>query len=202
MNALYEKVDAILPTLPGWCPIDKGRRLARLVVESGAQMCVELGVYGGRSLIAMGLGLKHLGRGHVDGIDAYTASASLEGTARSEADSAYWANVDYEDVLRKAQAGIDHNGLAQHTHIIRARSQDTVSRYTPETIDILHQDANHSEEVSTAEVRAWLPLVRPGGYWVFDDLDWGTTGRARELLERSCAPIEIPGPWGIFQKRL
>ncbi len=164
-------------------------------------MVVELGVHGGRSLIAMGLGLAQLGRGHADGIDPYDASAALEGTARSEADRDYWAAEDYEDVMRRALTGINREGLAEQVHIIRARSRDVVSRYTPGTIDVMHQDGNHSSEVSAAEVRAWLPLVRPGGYWVSDDLDWETTLEAQALVKAACDPVDVRGQWGIWRKR-
>jgi predicted O-methyltransferase YrrM len=175
--------------------------LAKLIVESEATMAVELGVHGGRSLIAMGFGMAHLGRGHVDGIDPYDKQASLEGVARSEADREYWANEDYEDVLLKARNGIWRAGVQNHVHIIRARSRDVVSRYTPGTIDVLHQDGNHSELVSLEEVRLWMPLVRPGGFWVFDDLDWSTTHAASNEVRKHCDPVEVPGQWGVFRKR-
>lgn len=199
IDSINAKIDALLPTLPGWCTPEKGRRLARLVIESRAESCVELGVFGGRSLVAMAYGLASLGRGRADGIDPYEKTASLEGVNDSENDR-WWSELDYEDILRQAAAGIEQNGLGAHARIVRARSLDVVSSYDDGSIDLLHQDSNHSEAVSTAEVGAWMRKLRVGGFWVFDDVNWATTQQAQAILAASgfdC--VESHETWAIFQ---
>ncbi len=196
----YARIDRVLPALPGWCTPAKGRRLADLVIEARAQLCVELGVFGGRSLVAMALGLAHQGSGRVDGIDPYTVQAALEGS-NAPANDEWWSTLDYGQILAAAHKGISDSALMAHARIVIARSQDVVGSYTPGSIDVLHQDSNHSEEVSTAEVRAWLPLVRSGGFWVIDDIDWPTTEQAQRLLAASgCERVETHGSWAIYRK--
>lgn len=206
-------------SIPGWCSLEKAKRMARFVVESAAPahaptrsvtprdvtagvLCVELGVFGGRGVVAFGLAVKHcLGsRGLVHGIDPYTAGAALEGT-NDPANVQWWSRVSYEDIRTSAHAAVAQFGLSDVVRLIRERSLDVVDDYAPGVIDILHQDANHSEETSCAEVDAWTPKMRPGGVWIFDDTDWPTTKRAQKKLveEKGYALIEDHLTWAAFR---
>jgi len=198
----YGKIDELCTRLPGWCTPEKGRRLAELVAGSGAKQVVELGVFGGRSLCALALGCKARGNGVVHGYDPYSAPASLEGT-NDRANDEWWSKVDYEDILRAARDGIAQGGLESHAQIIRNHSlaEDVLVAYPAGSVDVLHQDSNHSEEISTAEVRVWSPRVRLGGYWAIDDINWATTAAAQKLLQSmGFRLLEDHGTWAIYQK--
>jgi predicted O-methyltransferase YrrM len=201
LEEAYAAVDRVLPELPGWCSLEKGRRLTRLVVESKTLKCVELGVYGGRSLVALAYGCKVIGAGaHVDGIDPYEANASTEGT-HAEVDRQWWAGLDHEGIMRAALEAVEDLGLETYARIIRARSLDVASQYDPASIDVLHQDGNHSEEVSCAEVEAYAPKIAPFGYWVMDDIDWPTTREAQaKLVRRGFQLKETYGTWAIYRR--
>jgi predicted O-methyltransferase YrrM len=203
MDDLIEK---ILPTLPGWCTVEKGKRLAKLATDARANLCVELGVFGGRSLVAIASGLARNGFGRVDGIDPYTAEASLEGANSPENDK-WWAALDYDDILKQAVSAIEDSGLKNQARILRRKSLEVADQYEDGSIDILHVDSNHAEEVSVAEVNAWARKVRLGGFWVADDSDWSTLRRAQELLEADgFVRVELfdrtpeASAWTIFQK--
>lgn len=194
-----ELIYNILPRLPGWCTPDKGKRLAQLVTDARADLCVELGVFGGRSLVAIALGLARNGFGEVHGIDPFEKKAALEGRNSPEND-VWWSAVDFDDVMRQAAAAIDDNGLREYAKIVRAKSLDVVDSYEDGSIDVIHQDGNHSEDVSVAEVLAYAPKVALGGFWVMDDTNWETTVRAQGLLvELGFQLVEPHGAWEIFQ---
>ena len=205
--ALTAMIDRLVPPLPGWCSPEKARRLARLVVETRPALCVELGVFGGRSLLALALGLRHVGAGRVDGIDPYTVAAALEGV-NDKANDDWWSALSYEEIFKHASDGLARGGVLDHARIVRARSQDAVTGYAPASIDILHQDSNHSEAVSTTEVRAWAPLMKDGGYWIMDDTNWPTTRAANWLLRdtfgfklvESYGPASAAPEWCVFKK--
>lgn len=198
--SVEEIIDRELPKLPGWCTPEKGRRMAELA--RGASLCVELGVFGGRALVAMALSLAEQGFGLVDGIDPFTPGAALEGTNAKENDT-WWSNLDYEAVAYAAQAGLCRLGLYRHSRLVRMRSSEVVGYYDDETVDVLHLDANHSEETSCEDVALWAPKIRPGGYWIFDDTDWVSTRKAqRELMALGFDRIEDHETWVVFQRRL
>ncbi len=199
-------IEKLLPTLPGWCTIEKGKRLAKLAADSRTKLCVELGVFGGRSLVSIAVGLARNGFGRVDGIDPYTVSASLEGS-NDPTNDAWWAKVDYEDVFRQAKAALEENDLSKYARIVRVGSLNAADQYEDESVDLLHADSNHSEEVSVAEVYAWTRKIRLNGFWIADDSNWPTLRRAQELLEANgFARVETYGQtatasaWCIFRK--
>lgn len=186
------------PEIPGWCTVKKGLRMAELA--TGANLVVELGVFGGRGLIAMAAALRDQGFGQAHGIDPYTADAALEGI-NSAANDEWWSALDLGEIARTAQLAIERTGLVPWARIIWERSQDVVGRYDDGSIDVLHQDSNHSEEVTCAEVALWSPKMRPGGYWIFDDTNWETTKRAqRELEALRFKMIEDHVNWRVYVK--
>lgn len=195
-----EIIERELPGLPGWCTPQKGRRLAELM--RGASLVVELGVFGGRSLVAMALGLKDSPNefSRIDGIDPYTPAAALEGV-NDPANDEWWSKLDYESVARAAQEVLYRLDLMSYARLVRMRSLDVVDFYVDGTVDALHMDSNHSEDVSSAEVVRWTPKIRPGGYWIFDDTNWESTKKAqRMLIELEFEELEDHGGWKVYQK--
>lgn len=197
-------VDAIiereLPGLPGWCSNGKGKRLAELA--RSANLAVEVGIFGGRSLTAIALSLKDSPNdfGRVDGIDPYTPAAALEGANHVDNDI-WWGQLDYEAVARAAQEALYRLGLMPYARLVRMCSRDVVGFYGDGTVDLLHLDANHSEATSTEDVALWAPKIRPGGIWVFDDTDWESTQKAqRELVALGFFEIEDHVQWKVYQK--
>ena len=48
--------------------------------------------------------------------------------------------------------------------VVRARSLDTVAKIEDKTLDFVFLDADHSREAVEADISAWLPKVRLGGW--------------------------------------
>lgn len=186
--------------LPGWMSMEKGRRVIQLVIESKAEQCVELGVFGARTLICMAFGLQALGRGCADGVDPYTPAAALEGV-NDPANDAWWGRLDYEDIARTAQTAIYRFGLVRYAQLIRMRSLEVVDYYADGSVDLLHQDSNHSMAVTCEEVTRWAPKIRPGGYWIFDDTNWESTKKAQQMLvELGFEELEDHVSWKIYRR--
>lgn len=200
-----EIIDRELLQIPGWCTIEKAKRMAELT--RGAKLCVELGVFGGRSLVAMSLALQEQGFGRVDGIDPYTPAASLEGS-NDPANNEWWLKLDHEAIAREAQTALYRLKLVTCTRLIRMHSLDVVGFYENEIIDVIHQDSNHSEEISSEEVSLWAPKIRSGGLWIFDDSHWPTTQKAQRALESiGFEEIEVhtetggQTQWKVYKKK-
>src|SRR4051812_4885595 len=95
--------------LPGWCSAEKGAWLfdaaIRLRRDLGRPLsCVEVGVYGGRSLLAVALALRECDGGYACGIDPYTRESATE--AQTEPRSRdWWASEprDWHHVRRAAE---------------------------------------------------------------------------------------------------
>jgi hypothetical protein len=199
MDETMSKFDVIIEKLPGWCSVEKGKRMAELAY--GASLCVELGVFGGRGLASMALALAEQGFGRADGIDPFEPNAALEGTNAKENDE-WWASLDYESIARAAQTGLCELGLYPYSRLVRLGSREAVKYYDDETIDCLHLDANHSEETSCEDVSLWAPKIRHGGYWVFDDTNWESTQKAqRELVALGFVELENHDTWKVYRRQ-
>ncbi len=169
-------------TLPGWCTPDKARVLVRLAKDHPGR-CVELGVHGGRSFVALAMGLRLAGSGRIDGIDSYAAADCLEGD-QSDVDKKLWGqDTDYEGLLRAALEGLARHGLDGHACIARMRGDDAVRTYDDGSLGLIHLDGNHSELVSCRDVAAWLPKMAPSAIWIADDTNWPSMQKALGMLE-------------------
>ena len=197
-----EYIQQIVPTLHGWCTPEKAVHLYNLVLDHSNPLCVELGVFAGRSLLPIALGAMHVG-GNVVGIDAWTKEACEQGV-NDIANTEWWNAIDYDFFYNYTLKLMTDTGLSEITRLLRCTSLDAVSQFEPNSISILHQDSNHSQEVTVNEVNLWHNRLKIGGYWIFDDTDWPTTQVAQSLLlEKGYELIfrETDGKYKVFVRR-
>jgi predicted O-methyltransferase YrrM len=192
----YEKIE-------GWCTREKANKIIQLVEEVQPSLVVELGVFGGRSLLAFALACKQNNNdSKVIGIDSWTVQASLEGTNDKENDI-WWEKINYKDIQEYAEKIISKNHVNDIVELWKSKSVDVVDKFEDESIDILHQDSNHSEEITTNEVELYSTKIKQGGFWVFDDANWATTQKAQNLLlSKNFIEIYIDpsNSWKIYRK--
>jgi hypothetical protein len=188
--ALRARIEASIPSLHGW------NRVLRLVdlSSSVAGLSVELGV---RRLGTISLAIGHEALGH-----GYSSPSSLGARCfarrRKRARKRAGASLDHEAIFLKALAD---SRVASLCLVLRQRSDVAVAEFEDRSIGVLHQDSNHSELISSAEVELWAPKLRAGGLWIADDTDWPTTQRAQALLIRKgFAVIEDHAAWKVFRK--
>jgi len=198
--SLRARVEACIPPLHGWTTVDKGVRLAELVVSTQAALSVELGVFGGRGTISLAIGHEALMHGYVVAVDPWERAASLDGgNAPENAD--WWGKLDHEAIYEGFLKALADSRVASLCHVLRQRSDVAVAEFEDRSIGVLHQDSNHSELISSAEVELWAPKLRAGGLWIADDTDWPTTQQAQALLVRKgFAVIEDHATWKVFRK--
>ncbi len=194
MNPQLQKEisDLIRPTPPrmpmeGWCTQEKAMELAALVLQTKPVCIVELGVFGGRSLLPQVLALRENGSGMAFGIDTWNAEISIENFDGTNPDDArqiaWWGQVDMHEIYRGCARMIEALKLDDFVALIRGRSELIADRFALESIDVLHIDGDHQESSSCRDVVLWLPRVRPGGWIWFDDTNWPQTQAALRLLE-------------------
>jgi len=197
--------------LEGWCTHAKAIHFAELILQRKPSLCVEIGVWGGRGAIAMGMACQEVGAGEVIGIDPWTPAAALEGGVSPEHDE-WWAKVDYGAIQRGADAARFALGVEDVVRFIPKHDTEVLGEFTDGSIDILHLDSNHAEVTSVRSVRDWVPKLKIGGVFVMDDTTWPTTQRAIELLRNDLGTRHVSthdmtdsagtvnGQYMVFQK--
>lgn len=197
-DLLLEISKAINEPMEGWCSIEKALAMAELILETKPMSVVEIGVFGGRSLIPQAMALRENGVGMVYGIDPWKKSVAIEGE-NSKENNEWWLKLDLEAIHVHCIDHIWRYNLDSWVTIIRAPSQNC--RHLFPLIDILHIDGAHSEVSSVRDVLNYLPRVKSGGYIWFDDTDWETTKRAVDLVEAECSKVKMVGSCALYRKR-
>lgn len=194
----------VMQGLEGWCAEDKASILIDIILKLKPTTIVEIGVFGGKSLIPMACALKANEGGVIYGIDPWDAAASMEEVLHPD-NKYYWSIVDHRGIMNGLIQKIEQLDLVDYIELIESTSEDAPP--IPE-IDILHVDGNHSDKTSFYDVNKWVPLVRKGGWIIFDDMKWheegvDTTARAVAWLDAHCkkfAEFTDVCTWGIWIK--
>lgn len=164
----------------GWCSIDKAKKLIEIVNQIKPSLCVELGVFGGRSLLPIAWASKQNNpASRIIGIDAWEVQACLDGE-NSKANDDWWSNINHTDMMNYTRELMNQHNL--NVDLWKAKSYEVSAKFENDSIDVLHQDSNHSEEVSCREVELYWNKVKHDGIWIFDDTTWETTKKAQKLL--------------------
>lgn len=196
--------EIFLPNSPhkmeGWCSDEKAQALYDLVCTSDAKLCVEIGVFGGKSLIAMGLACRDKGSGGVIGLDPWNNKACTEGS-NSPLNDKWWLSLDLVHIYMGCIKAIQRNGVFEQCNTLKLKSEDAAKLFTDDLCDIIHQDGNHNVESITKELQLWIPKLKVGGYWICDDVDWPeAAGGYAKLPEYGLKIVEDFHTWQIWQK--
>jgi predicted O-methyltransferase YrrM len=184
--------------LEGWCSHNKASLLIDFILMLEPETLVEIGVFGGKSLIPMAVALKSVGKGKIYGIDPWDSLESVAGMEGENFD--WWGHIDHEKILQGLRSKIVQFALEDQILLLRTTSEQ--APYIP-NIDILHIDGNHSEKAAYLDVNKWVPFVKKGGLIIFDDVTWGTNRSAVEWLDENCIKlVEFHefNDWGIWIK--
>lgn len=181
---LFSDIEKLVPTLHGWCSTPKAHTLASMVLALRPKVVVELGVWGGRSLIPMAMAVREVGQGKVYAIDPWSAQASIVGQI-TDGDKQFWGNqhnhdVVYADFLHKLHT----SGVVEVVEVQRCQSE---SATVPDGIGLLHVDGNHSDQ-AIRDVEKYAPKCLPGAFCVMDDIGWTGGG-----VERAAGRLKSMG---------
>jgi predicted O-methyltransferase YrrM len=199
LTSVYGKLK-LINYLPGWCQENKATEMLNFTIRQRPKVCVEIGVYGGRSLIAQALGLQHLKRGVIYGIDPWKIDSVKEG-GQFGVDVKHWNQEQLNTVYEQFVVALTALNLHQHTRIVCGESQNVSDIFEDESVDVLHIDGNHAELPALRDVTVYLPKVKSGGWVWFDDTDWDTTQPALKMLVNSCNLVSDWGNFRLYRKK-
>ena len=190
--------------LEGWCPDHKARQMCMHALTVKPSVVVEIGVFGGKSLVPLAIACRKNGTGKVYAIDPWEAEAALEHYPENDPNRNWWSQVNLDKVYRQFDEYLHRNDLLPWVRVIRERAEAVSWAFHDRPIDILHIDGNHSTETACRDVRLWLPLVRPGGWIWMDDVNWDTVKPACALVDCCCRVVlDCPSGgshWRLYRK--
>ncbi|MFA5250543.1 MAG: class I SAM-dependent methyltransferase [Parachlamydiales bacterium] len=172
--------------IPGWCSAEKAEKMADLIYETRPRICVEIGVYAGSSAYPTAAALAFLGEGILYAIDPWSNAECLKGYAAKDPNALWWDEENLEAIYNQFNYMLMQKHLTVFCRALRSNSQNASAFFQDESIDILHVDGNHSEEIALNDVKMFLPKLKKGGYLWFDDVDWASTNKAVAYVQQFC----------------
>lgn len=202
MNTTFlKRLEEMLPTMHGWCSLEKAVTLAVYVESLQPDVVVEVGVWGGRSLIPMIMAAPSKTEFHA--IDPWSAPASVEGQVKPD-DKEWWGAIDHElvyaDFNRRVLELVNERRLDGRKIIVHRMKSDDVT--PPPRISIFHCDGNHGPNALN-DTRRFGANVTVGGVAVLDDLNWSggfVNAAADWLIENGFVQLHHLGTGAVYMK--
>jgi predicted O-methyltransferase YrrM len=142
---------------PGW--FNHGAKILELVEQHRPKVCVELGTWQGASAIPVARSIRRWG-GTLFCVDTWAGDVRQPNAV---GESAPWMLVSCARNIMEA-------GVGANVRLIPATTQDAAEWWT-QPIDYLYIDAGHEYYEVRADLREWVPHVRPGGVILGDDYE-------------------------------
>lgn len=177
-------------SIHGWCSSEKAKSMMDLIYEVKPEICVEVGVFAGSSIYPTASALKFLQKGQVYAIDPWETHFCLDGYEEDNPHYLWWKQVDLNWIYLNFLKLLNQFQLTFYCKVIRATGLQALDHFADQSIDILHIDGNHTENIAISDVEHYFPKVKKGGYIWLDDVDWPSVLRAKEFLSSNCEKID------------
>ncbi len=190
----------------GRCDETKGSLIKDLVIETNAQLCVEIGVFKGASLMYFAEALE-ITKGKVIGIDPYSIGALINDIPDKKLSKHFYEvlfkdQIVLDNLYHSVLNVINKNKLENIILLVRDKSEDYYTNIEKESIDILHIDGNPDEEFVTKDIQFYLPLVKKGGYIIMDDITWpGIINSIKNHLNNDTILIKSYSDFAVYKKK-
>lgn len=179
--------------LEGWCSPQKSLLLYSLARAHKPQTVVEIGIYGGRSIVPIAAALKDNGIGQVYGIETWSGSAAVS-YRTNIANDFWWQNIDFPKLKGDFLQFVVQHQLQDTIRVIESASDRCGGLF--DRIDMLHIDGGHSTYGAAQDVVNYVSKVPSGGIIIYDDINWPSTAAGLEILRDSCRLIHVVPAFG------
>ncbi len=202
-NTLLEDIKASNMVLEGWCSLDKAYRISEIIIEKKCKDILEIGIFGGRSLIPMALSIRYLGEGQVIGVDPWSNSEAVA-IQTNEINDQWWSKIDFNLIKRKYFESLIHFDLFKYVKTLEINSNQALYVLKNHCFDLIHIDGAHSEEIAYNDVTMWFNNLKPKGIFIIDDICWPSVEKAHNWVLKKCSVLyetkEDGNSYGIYMK--
>lgn len=150
--------------ISGWCTNEKALLIMDTIKANQCQNCIEIGVFAGKSLIPIARALKHNESGIVYGIDAWELQEAIKGLHVKDPNIAWYNTLNFEELMQQTRNVRKKYELKPFCKLVKKTSLAAVNDFANESIDFIHFDGSHSEEVATQDILNYFPKVKNGGF--------------------------------------
>jgi predicted O-methyltransferase YrrM len=182
------EVADLVDALPAGIAPERGEELYRFIREHRPRRCLELGVGHGVSALYIGAALEANGVGTLTSVDRRSAEGRSPPARDMIAQAGLSARVDvvYEET---SYTWFLHDAL---------RAQVAADGRIEPRYDFAFIDGAHTWDVDALAFALTDRLLRPGGWILFDDLDWKLDERWPSVPPRQRALAQVSEIWNLL----
>lgn len=198
MIDLFQKVLDANAKIDGWCEPAKSLTLASIIVATRPDVCLEIGLWKGKSFSAMALACKAVNHGICIGVDAWSKEAGIAAQT-TEKDREWWAGIDFEAVYREFTANMAALDVEK---FIRVERKESRMYQPPNGLGLVSIDGAH-DQTALYDMMKVAPCVSMGGFIVTDDTNWTGGGVSRgeqRLIEMGFRRLFTVGTGAVMQR--
>lgn len=167
-----------VPPTVDWFPRNVRRRgqvIAHLARHNKWRRGAELGLWEGTTMDTV---LRECPRVSMIGVDLWKRQPRNPGPENWDG----WDHDKHEKTCRTKMAA-----YGDRATIIKGRTVAAAKQVEDGTLDFVFIDADHSERGVRADIKAWGPKLKPGGWMMGHDISWQSVRAAVDDL--------VPGYW-------
>lgn len=207
-NSLFQRImeiqtDSSLHDFGGGSPLNKCYVMAYLIKKFDLKNYVEIGVYKGRSIFSVSQAIKD-NTGTAYGIDPYELSEAMQynidENLRDQVNH-FVEKLNFEDLYINFILKREAFGLKNVIELIRKTSSEAVIDLQHIEIDMLHIDGNHEYKHVLEDLTNYAPLIKDGGFIVFDDIHWDSVRQCYDDIKQDYIVLFETMYYGILMKK-
>lgn len=183
----------------GWTNPAKEKRYKQLASEIKNGVIVEIGVFGGASVLPIA-DICTANGNKIYGIDPWEKIALPNGKKMPRDELKSLRNGLKENRLR-LKGIINDLSYGKTLELIHGFSSDLsiVNLFEDKSIDLVYIDGDHSYEAVKKDIELWLPKVKDGGLLSGDDFQWeGVKKAVHEFCQNSSRKLLAKKPiWEV-----
>lgn len=179
---IYQYYDLIYD-IWGWCTEKKSSKIIEIIKNINREniKCVEIGVYGGKSILPLAIELKNKNDNSIIyAIDSWKTEDSVSGY--SDENYEWWSKVDLEKYYRIFQNLVEDFDLKNV--ITKRQNSCDVNIEEMGEIDYIYIDGQHTEKNLTHDIEKFGERIKKDGYMLLDDIDWFNDKFIKSLKEK------------------
>jgi glycosyltransferase involved in cell wall biosynthesis len=203
---LSKIINKIQVDFGGGSPISKTILMASLFLNYHLKNYVEIGVYRGRSFFPMAY-IAEQNACMAYGIDPYNFDDAKENDLeeqKKEEVNTFLSRIDFSAMYDDVTSFQIENNLDKASKIIRETSEEAHPFFKNNQIeiDMLHIDGNHDTEFVRKDAELYIPLVKNGGFIIFDDINWISIKPVYNEWKNKYEVIFTNGEYAILYKSI
>ena len=119
----------------------------------------------------------------------------------------HWKGSEAEPVLQNFLKTVDGYEVFKHNmkpvwdriHVHRMPSTEAALKFLDASVDFVFIDASHTYDDCLADIKAWLPKVKPGGVIAGHDFDWTFMGVVHAVRDVFYSDYRVQGNCWIHE---